>query len=76
MNRYFVNATYLAALGQVSEILDRESTRRILVAGKDHAARAQRRADALNAALAAVEPRTEPQPCCPGARRPRLPSGS
>lgn len=47
--RYFVNVTYVAALGQVSEILDRESQRRILIAGALHRERAEKRAAEMNA---------------------------
>jgi len=74
-NRYFVNVTYLAAIGQVSEILDRESRRRVLVAGANHRERAEARAAALNAAPEAVE-RRSPSPCCPERKQPRRRPGS
>lgn len=70
MARFFVNSTYLAALGQVSEILDRESPRRILIAGMNHQERAKARAASLNAGPVVDERRSRPP--CPGAspRRP------
>lgn len=46
--RYYVVQTFHAALGWMSEILDRQGSGRILVAGVDHAARAERRAAQLN----------------------------
>lgn len=49
MSRYYVTRTFHPALGWMSEILDRQGSGRILVAGVDHAARAERRAAQLNA---------------------------
>jgi len=51
--RYIVVLKFALGLGWVSEILDTHSTRRILVAGPDHEARARRRAEDLNRATAA-----------------------
>lgn len=64
--RWIVESTYLAALGAISEILDTQSNRRILVAGRNHRERAQERADNLNAEGAA----RKLTPCCPPNRQP------
>jgi len=67
--RWIVAQTYLASLGQVSEILDTQSNRRILVAGSDHRTRAERRAAELNAETARG-PAAPARSCCPPTRRP------
>lgn len=53
MTRFWVVQTYLPLLGPVSEIIDSQGTRKILIAGRNHAERAKARAADLNAATAA-----------------------
>jgi len=69
--RYLVEPTYLASLGQVSEIIDTQTRRRILVAGTGHADRAKVRVAALNAAAEAPAAAPAATGCgCPSSPRP------
>ena len=48
MSRYYVVQAFHAGIGWMSEILDRQGTSRVLVAGVDHQRRAEARAAELN----------------------------